>query len=459
MSTPRPTGWEVTREFWSDPVPGDPAELRVVAGRYRDVAGHISAAAQGLRDLGDLDMRSKAVEKFRERAAEVADEIAKAEPLYAGAADAVDAYATGLDDAQDKADLALSAVMDTAGQLESARVAESDAAHAASAHAMRELAGLAPLPGAPADPGADLAAARARTDQLQGDFDAAVQRIRDAVADRDAAATAAIGAIGELADTNALKDSFWDKVGDFLGDVVDFLDKALKVISDILDKFEILLLVASIVLLFVPGGGLLVMALRVLSALAKIQRVVKVARTTVDVIQVVRGKKSAIELLTGLAKGQVSKLAGKGVQKVAGNVLGRVLSRTGQGTLFAASNLVPLRVEVDSVPGTFASGNRNYVQMSMLNDSFRGAYSSTELAGLATRAALIEGGAHATKELAVKPAVDAGNDWVDNQLTGYSLANGGNPYLFDWNDPLGEPQPFSDYRQQMDKTLVDGGVR
>jgi hypothetical protein len=196
VSTPRPTGWEVTREFWSDPVPGDPGELHAVAGRYRDVAGHISAAAQGLRDLGDLDMKSKAVEKFRERAAEVADEIARAEPLYSGTADAVDAYATGLDDAQDKADLALTAVMETAGQLESARVAESDAAHAASAHTLRELAGLDPLPGAPTDPGADLAAARARVDDLQRDFDAAVQRIRDAVADRDAAAASAIDAIG-----------------------------------------------------------------------------------------------------------------------------------------------------------------------------------------------------------------------------------------------------------------------
>ena len=459
MSTPRPTGWEVTREFWSDPVPGDPGELHAVAGRYREVAGHITAAAQGLRDLGDLDMKSKAVEKFRARAAEVADEIARAEPLYSGAADAVDAYATGLDEAQGKADLALTAVVETAGQLDSARIAESDAAHATFTQQHRELAGLDPLPGAAADPAADLASARARVDDLQGDFDAAVQRIRDAVADRDAAATAAIGAIGELAETNALKDSFWDKVGDFLGDVVDFLDKALKVISDILDKFEIVLLVASIVLLFVPGGGLLVMALRVLSALAKIQRVIKVARTTIDVIQVVRGKKSAIEFLTGLAKGQVEKLAGKGVQKVAGNLLGRVLSRTGQGTLFAASNLVPLSAEIDAVPATFASGNRNYLQMSMLNDAFRGAYSTSELAGLATRAALVEGGAHATKEWAVKPAVDAGNDWVHNRLTEHSLANGGNPYLFDWNDPLGEPQPFSDYRQQMDKALVDGGAR
>jgi hypothetical protein len=458
VSTPRPTGWEVTREFWADPVPGDPGELHAVAGRYRDIAGHISAAAKGLQDLGDLDMRSKAVEKFRERAAEVAAEIAKAEPLYSGAAEAVDSYATGLDEAQDRADLALTAVMDTAGQLESARIAESDAAHAASTHSLRELAGLDPLPGAPTDPAAHLAAARGAVDQLQAEFDAAVQRIRDAVSDRDAAATAAITAIGELSDTNALKDGFWDKVGDFLGDVVDFLDKALKVISDILDKFEILLLVASIVLLFVPGGGLLVMALRVLSALAKIQKVIKIARTTVDVIQVVRGKKSAIEFVTGLAKGQVEKLAGKGVEKLAGNVLGRVLSRTGEGTLFAASNLVPLRAEIDAVPGTFASGNGNYVRMSMLNDSFRGAYSNSELAGLATRATLIEGGAHAAKELAVKPAFDAGNDWVNNQLTDYSVSNGGNPYLFDWNDPLGEPQPFSDYREQMDAALV-GGVR
>jgi len=454
MSTPRPTGWEVTREFWSDPVPGDPGELRTYAGSYRTIAEHISSAAQGLRDLSDLDMKSKAVEKFRQRAAEVAAEIEKAEPLYSGAAEAVDTYATGLDAAQDSADLALSAVVDVAGQLESARVAEGDAVHAASSHRLRETMGMEPLPGAPTDPVGDLAVARARVDALQADFDAAVQRIRDAVADRDEAASVAISAIGELAGSNALKDSFWDKAGDFLGDVVDFLDKALKVISDILDKFEILLLVASIVLLFVPGGGLLVMALRVLSALAKIQKVIKIARTTVDVIQVVRGKKSAIEFLTGLAKGQVEKLAGKGVEKLAGNVLGRVVGRTGEGTLFAASNLVPLRAEIDAVPATFASGNSNYVRMSMLNDSFRGAYTNSELATLATKASLIEGGAHAAKEYAVKPVFDAGNDWVNNQLTEYSLSNGGNPYLFDWNDPLGEPQPFSDYREQMDAALV-----
>lgn len=457
MSTPRPTGWEVTREFWADPVPGDPAELRTYAGAYRTVADHISSAAQGLRDLSDLDMKSKAVEKFRQRAAEVAAEIEKAEPLYSGAADAVDAYATGLDAAQDKADLALSAVVEIAGQLESARVAESDAAGEASTHRLREAMGMDPLPGAPTDPFGDLAVARARVEGLQAEFDAAVARIREAVADRDEAASAAIGAIGELAESNALKDSFWDKAGDFLGDVVDFLEKALTVISDILDKFEILLLVASIVLLFVPGGGLLVAALRVLTLIGKIQRVVKIAKHSVALIQVVRGKKSAIELLTGLAKGQVEKLAGKGVEKLVGGAMTRVLSRTGADTLFAASNLVPTDAEIRAIPVDLTIGNRNFAQMSMLNDLWRGAYSNREMTELALKAVGLEGGAYLAKEYGIKTAADAGNDWVTNRLTETSLGNGGNPYLFDWNDPLGEPRPFAEYRDQMDAALLGDG--
>ncbi|MPV36168.1 hypothetical protein GB881_03755 [Georgenia subflava] len=444
MTTPRPSGWEVTEYYPSDPVPGDPEAVRAYAGGYREIAEHIAAAARGLRDMDSISMQSKAVEKFQERARELAGEIEKAEPLYTGTAAALQTYATGLDDAQIKADAALTAAATASEAATTARYTRMRAQEDV------ELAGSDPAARATAQEA--LTAASTAVDGYEADFRGAVDTIHEAVGDWEDAATAAINAIEEIADGNALKDSFWDKLGDFVGDLVDFLEAALTWISDILDKFEILLLVASIVLLFVPGGGLLVMALRVLTLIGKIQRVVKIARTTVDIIQVVRGKKSAIEFLTGVAKGQLGKLFGKGINKVAGGVLDRVLARTGAGTLFSPSTLAPNELEIRAVPGTFRTGNANFVRMSMLNDSYGGAYTNGEFARLATQAGGTEGAAHLA-DWGVGQGLDAGTDWVNNELTEYSLSNGGNPYLFDWNDPLGEPQPFGDYRGQVRETL------
>lgn len=100
--TPRPPDFEPLAG--SDPVPGDPDQVAVIARRYRDTAAEIATQAANLRTLAQQaagGWQGKAGRVFREHASDLAGRITKAQGRYAAAGDALTGWVQPLTDAQD----------------------------------------------------------------------------------------------------------------------------------------------------------------------------------------------------------------------------------------------------------------------------------------------------------------------------------------------------------------------
>lgn len=199
----RPVDWSPL--VGSDPVPGDPDRVEQLGRHYQRVALAISDAAAKLRRIAEhQDMRSEAVEAFRDSAREVAEDISRAHERYDGVGRALTGYAPELRDAQSESAAALvqaqAAGRDLASANRLAHAAQSriDAAsEGADTTADRDIHRRALMAAEAA--GDDLAAARRR-----------LNRATDA---RDTAARRAMSLVEEVKDSGDLNDSGWDSWG------------------------------------------------------------------------------------------------------------------------------------------------------------------------------------------------------------------------------------------------------
>ena len=103
----RPSDWSAL-DLASDPVPGRPDDIRATATDARSTAQLIESQVADLRRLGTAEgWDADSGRTFATEAPVLADAIARAQARYAGLAAALDAYATGLEGLQRRADAAL----------------------------------------------------------------------------------------------------------------------------------------------------------------------------------------------------------------------------------------------------------------------------------------------------------------------------------------------------------------
>ena len=194
----------------SNPVPGNPGEVRAAGHQYERVAAQIQAAATNLRSVAD-DFRqcSEAIDEVQDKARRVASKIERARQRYVAAGAALVTYASALEPAQQMAHEALRQAQRGA--------AAHDNAQAALLHLHQED------PNFPTRPAAETArqfeVARDGSDQGDRQVDEARATLATAVAMRDAAADTATAAIHAVVSTDGLHDGLWQNVGNGITEI------------------------------------------------------------------------------------------------------------------------------------------------------------------------------------------------------------------------------------------------
>ncbi|WP_158865641.1 putative T7SS-secreted protein [Leifsonia sp. AG29] len=189
---------------------GRPDLVRSKAEHYEQIAAAITRSVAALNRISEVGgMTSKAVDAVKKSAADVADDINKAQDRYQVTAAALKTYAGHLQQAQDDADKAIALIGPREDAADQAQHRAASAQHTLDtgtpeAHAANQLA---------ATRAGD--AASAASQELQ----AAQQAWRDARDAKDRAAETASGRIKDVVEgkgNHGLEDSFWDDWGDII---------------------------------------------------------------------------------------------------------------------------------------------------------------------------------------------------------------------------------------------------
>ncbi len=291
----RPSDWSPLDQ-WSDPIPGEPTEVRKHAAHYTAVADAIALAATRLQTIADYQTsQSKFVDEFRSNASRVASDISKAQTRYASVGAATAGYATPLENAQNDADAALIR----------ARNARDDA-NTVQVHIQHYTNELMYNSALTDDEKQDYTR---RLQQYQTDsghyeqtISSAKAALQRAIDDRDKAAQHAINLISETQDSNGISDSGWEQFWDKYGGTITFW---LGVVAAI----------ALVVIAFIPGLNLVEFI---------ILGVVAAVTIANNLTQMNTGKMSAVEGWTGIVLSLLP-IGGAGAVKALG---ARALSLT-----------------------------------------------------------------------------------------------------------------------------------
>lgn len=279
----------------SDPVPGEPTVVLESGRHYRDVANAIGRTKNSLNEIATMsDIESKAVDKLRERAEKVRENISKAETRYREVGDALVTYGYAHRRAQDSAEtLRTNAV---------AKQAEVDAAEReriAAQRAYDDAEDAFHRDQTPIPPGVRSRRNTAVTTKgrLERELQAIIDSLPGVVAEWNTAAEAARSTISTTIKTDELKDGHWENWG----------SKLAKTVSDIAGTIAGIAGIAALVLAWVPIVG------QVLAAVALIAGAVALIA---DIALLVGGEGSWLDVGLGLL-GLVSFGAGQAIGRSA----------------------------------------------------------------------------------------------------------------------------------------------
>lgn len=262
-----------------DPIPGDPADVAVAAKNYTDVAAAISRTQSSLETIAEMDgLQAKSVEKLRERALKVRENIGKAERRYREVGEALSTYGTAHRQAQDDAEtLRTKAVakQKAVDEAEVERVAAQKAYDAAVEDLERDET---PIPWAVSNRRNVAVATKKRLDtELQELIDS----LPAVISRWNSAAATAKAAIEKTVRTDDLKDSHWDNWG----------RKLAKIVSEVAGTVAGIAGIAALVLAWVPVLG---------PALGVVALVAGLAALVADIVLLANGEGSWGDVLIGL---------------------------------------------------------------------------------------------------------------------------------------------------------------
>lgn len=255
----RPTDWHVL-DLDRDPAPGSPAGVRALARRFDATSRDASDAGRAVRSLaGDqavLSWLGLAGEVFRGAIDEFPGQLAKLADSYDRAADALSAYASALDGAQEQADRALLRGREARARLDSLTGQLSGAEGALSSASSAVLSARTPMGSSEPDPDQirsavrNQQAAQARVSALQSqvgdaqqDLDLARQLARDAQALREDAAGRAARQVDDAAAAGIEPKSWWE----------DFTSAVAQVWQVVVTVCKVVVVVLAVVALVVGG--------------------------------------------------------------------------------------------------------------------------------------------------------------------------------------------------------------
>jgi hypothetical protein len=275
----RPSDWWVL-DLDSDPTPGDCPDVGRCARDFLSLADDAQTADGQVRTMaaeGNALWDSTAGDAFTDQVGELPDQLTKLHTSYRMAGEALVAYRTRLEGAQDQADRALARGREARARRDGAQ-ARLDDADGWLTHVSAMVSEL-DRPAAPApDPAqvrsalrnqqaaqARVSAARSEVDAAQADLDAARSLALQAAGLRDQAAGLARDQIEAASDAGIHNDPWWKKVGSALAGAWDVIVTVAKVA----------VVVLAVVALFVPGLNLVVLGL---GALVLADALLKLAR-------------------------------------------------------------------------------------------------------------------------------------------------------------------------------------
>lgn len=242
------------------PLPGDPHAVRSAAQSMIDAAQRMKHAAKLLSDVGhDRALESKAIDKLRDNAREVAMVVTHASVRYEGAGHALAAYAPRLEAAQKQAKQAIAQMGTT--DIGRAR----DAVHRAELDPWEHVTLSEEEK---ANRAVDVANARAELAEQERVAAGAHALYEDAKRDVEVAAHAAMAKIQAANESSTLNDRFWDNWNGLVDRyVAPFLEgylKFLEVVSEIAGLI-------ALVLAFFPPAWPFALAFKVISLAASVQ--------------------------------------------------------------------------------------------------------------------------------------------------------------------------------------------
>ena len=221
MSNKRPGNWRLVG-YSQDPVPGDPERVRKGAQGYTQTAEAIKTAATNLRSIS-YDQKSKAIDKIREQARTIADELDKAHTRCQGAGETLATYATVLEEARSTTARALRRAEAANGDKEAAVQAQNSAAERYNASKDEvERAGER----------STYYRYKGKAEEAQRNVDTASNEVRGAVSRVDAAAKKAAKELGAIRRSSPMNDTVGDHVKNLLKKIKEAIEPILNFIRE-----------------------------------------------------------------------------------------------------------------------------------------------------------------------------------------------------------------------------------
>ncbi|MFF5494621.1 hypothetical protein [Streptomyces aquilus] len=335
----RPVDWQPLCD--SDPVPGDPEEIRAEVTHMVSVAQKLRDQAKSLQAISNEDtLKGKYAKALREESSTLEKHMREVASRYERVQGHLTTWANELEDFQSDADKILRQAKERQGELEAERARESDS-------------GDKDTP-KPSVSGTD-----------HDPFVTYRNRLNTVIGDRDSRASHHEGKIRDEIE-DVIEDSWWDDVKGWVHDHAD----GIKAFIDVLGWIAT---VAGFLALAIPGLNLLVLGIAGLTILLRLALVASGDATWTDVIfdvvgglLVVGGLGAAAKLASGakatVGAAQAARTAGlsrglsgvKGILDDTGRLMTKLPQGAGRQALGAARNA--MRKSISQNVGLVAKG-------------------------------------------------------------------------------------------------------
>ncbi|WP_435221738.1 hypothetical protein [Streptomyces sp. Tue6028] len=271
----RPTDWQPLRD--TDPVPGDPEEIRAEVRHMVSVAKKLRDQAKNLQAISKEDkLKGKYVERLREDSSTLEKHMREVAGRYERVHGHLTTWANELEDFQSDADRVLRRAKEKQDEIEADKARDS---------ASRDKSDAKPSAG---EPGEDpLRTYRNQLDAITGERDTRADHHARKISD-------------EIDDV--IEDSVWDNIKGWFHDNADW-------IKTVLDALGWIATIAGIIAIWIPGLNLLVLGIAVLTIVARSILVASGDASWTDLAFDIGGL-----LLMGIGRGGINML--KGANKV-----------------------------------------------------------------------------------------------------------------------------------------------